>query len=105
MSTRSILAIALISVVGFTGCKSQSVYSTVYSNKKNSFKPPVVVAKNEIKSAEVLNALAEPVGGAIPAMGAPQNALPGIPGLDPAPTAPPPAADPAAGAAPAIPGL
>jgi hypothetical protein len=100
MSTRSLLAIALISVVGFTGCKS--VYSTVYSNKKNSFKPPVAVAKNELKSAETLNALQDPAAGA-PAMGGDQNALPGIPGLEAAPAAPAPAADPAA--APAIPGL
>ena len=99
MSSRSILALALISVVGFTGCKS--VYSTVYSNKKNSFKPPVAVAKNELKSAEVLNALVDPTGGAMPAMSAPQNALPGIPGLEVAPPAAP--TDPAA--APAIPGL
>lgn len=97
MSTRSLLAIAIISATAFTGCKS--VYSTVYTNKKNSFKPPVVVASNEIKAPDMIDALANPTpGGLPPAMGNDQNAIPGIPGLG----AP---ADPAAPAAGAIPGL
>ncbi len=99
MSTRTLLTIAIISVTAFTGCKS--VYSTVYSNKKNSFKPPVVAAKVEIKAAELIDALSAPQpGGLPPAMGNDQNAIPGIPGA--APVAP----DAAAPAAPgAIPGL
>ena len=97
MSTRSLLAFAIISATAFTGCKS--VYSTVYTNKKNSFKPPVVVASNEIKAPDMIDALANPTpGGLPPAMGNDQNAIPGIPGLG----AP---ADPAAPAAGAIPGL
>lgn len=75
------------------------MYSTVYTNKKNSFKPPVVVASNEIKAPDMIDALANPTpGGLPPAMGNDQNAIPGIPGLG----AP---ADPAAPAAGAIPGL
>ncbi|MEK0451900.1 MAG: hypothetical protein RL088_4168 [Verrucomicrobiota bacterium] len=107
MSTRSILTIAIISTVACTGCKT--VYSTVYTNKKNSFKPPVAVAKNELKGPEVIDALTAPApGGLPPAMGNDQNAIPGIPGVPAAPAAPadPAAAPaPAAGAAPAIPGL
>ncbi len=98
MSTRSILTIAILSTVAFTGCKT--VYSTVYTNKKNSFKPPVVEAKNELKAPEAFDALANPVpGGMPPGLGGDQNTIPGIPGV------PAPAAPAVPGEAPAIPGL
>ncbi len=99
MSTRTLLTIAAISTVAFTGCKS--VYSSVYSNQKNSFKPPIVASKVELKATDLINALTAPQpGGGLPGMGTDQNAIPGI--------TPAPGADPAApvpGAAPAIPGL
>ena len=96
MSTRSLLAITIISISALTGCKT--VYSSVYTNKKNSFKPPVVAAKAEFKAPSAIDALATPQpGGLPPAMGGDQNAIPGIPGLG-APAAP-------AAGAPAIPGL
>ena len=98
MSTRTLLTIAIISVTAFTGCKS--VYSTVYSNKKNSFKPPVVPAKIEIKASEMVDALSTPPSSGLPpAMSNDQNAIPGL-----TPMAPD-AATPAAPAAGAIPGL
>lgn len=97
MSTRTLLIIAIISTAALTGCKT--VYSSVYSNKKNSFKPPVVEAKVELKATDIIDQLnATQPGGALPGMNTDQNAIPGL--------SPVPAADPAApGATPAIPGL
>jgi hypothetical protein len=104
MSTRSFLAIAIISATAFTGCKT--VYSSVYSNRKNSFKPPVVESKADLKGPSVIDALSTPQpGGMLPGMNTDQNAIPGIPGLAPAAPAADPAAAPAAPAAGAIPGL
>lgn len=100
MSTRTLLTIAIISTAALTGCKT--VYSSVYSNKKNSFKPPVVESKVELKATDIIDQLntVQP-GGALPGMNTDQNAIPGL--------SPVPAADPAApavpGATPAIPGL
>lgn len=103
MSTRSILTIAIISTVAFTGCKT--VYSTVYTNKKNSFKPPVAVAKVELKGPEAVDVLTAPAPGGLPPGMGDQNAIPGIPGVPAAPADPAAAPADPAGAAPAIPGL
>ncbi len=95
MSSRSLLIIAIISATAFTGCKT--VYSSVYTNRKNSFKPPVAIAKNQIKGPELIDRLMAPPPSGIP--GGDQNT---IPGLDPAPP-PMPAVDPAAPVIPPAP--
>jgi hypothetical protein len=107
--TTNIIGLCAIIVIGLTGCKS--VYSDMYSYKKNTFTPPAQkseilksISQEDIKRAEQQAAIAQPTPPpAVPGLDPGAAPASGIPGLDPAPAAPATPMTPEA--PPVIPGL